>query len=284
MATRTRNAARLSVPNSSQGSHVRDPDYPREIPIYDGMSVRCGYAGTVGFPPDSAPVGASSRRIFNVLRSLVIRRAKILLEVLELDRREPGYRGFKDYTSRFLKMYDALVGFVAPHVWGVGEEHGLGLYRRHMGFRHLDVGPGTGFFIVETNPPQDIELTLLDASPHVLDFCAERLAAWNPTTIRANVLEPLPVDGPFDSAALAHVIHCLPGPMPEKARAIEHIAAVLTDDGVLFGGQCLDCRRSTHGRRSSSFAWSTFEGHSTTATTMLTGYGRSSRRPSKKSR
>ena len=161
------------------------------------------------------------------------------MEVVGLDRGEPGYRGFKDYTPRFLKTYDAFVGFVAPRVWGVGEEHGIDLYRRHMGFRHLDVGPGTGFFIVETNPPQDIELTLLDASPHVLDHCAERLAAWNPTTIRANVLEPLPLDGPFDSAALAHVIHCLPGPMPEKARAIEHIAAVLTDDGVLFGGTVL---------------------------------------------
>lgn len=156
-----------------------------------------------------------------------------------MDPSEPGYKGFKDYTPRLLKRYDALVGFVAPHVWGVEAEHGLNLYRRHMGFQHLDVGPGTGFFIAETNPPRDIELTLLDASPHVLDLCAERLAVWNPTTIRANVLEPLPVDGPFDSAALAHVIHCLPGPMPEKARAIEHIAAVLTDDGVLFGGTVL---------------------------------------------
>lgn len=156
-----------------------------------------------------------------------------------LDPNEPGYKGFKAYTPRFLARYDALVGFVAPHVWRVGAEHGLDLYGRHMGSRHLDVGPGTGYFIVETNPPQDIELTLVDASPYVLDHAAERLAAWRPTTIRANVLEPLPVDGPFDSAALAHVIHCLPGPMPEKARAIEHIAAVLNHNGVLFGGTVL---------------------------------------------
>jgi hypothetical protein len=65
------------------------------------------------------------------------------------------------------------------------------------------------------------------------------LAKWNPKTIKASVLEPLPVTGPFDSAALAHVIHCLPGPMAAKAPAIEHIAAVLTDDGVLFGGTVL---------------------------------------------
>lgn len=161
------------------------------------------------------------------------------MDVVVLDPSEPGYKGFKDYTPRFLKIYDALVGFVAPHVWRVGAEHGLDLYRRHMGSRHLDVGPGTGYLIVETDPPRDIELTLVDASPYVLDHCAETLAAWSPTTIRANVLELLPVDGPFDSAALAHVIHCLPGPMPEKARAIEHIAAVLNNNGVLFGGTVL---------------------------------------------
>jgi SAM-dependent methyltransferase len=103
----------------------------------------------------------------------------------------------------------------------------------------LDVGPGTGYFIAKSKPPQDIELTLVDANPHVLDHCAVTLAAWEPTTVEANVLEPLPVEGPFDSAALAHVIHCLPGPMAAKARAIEHLAAVLTNDGVLFGGTVL---------------------------------------------
>lgn len=53
------------------------------------------------------------------------------------------------------------------------------------------------------------------------------------------MLEPLPEDGPFDSAGFAHVIHCLPAPMSAKARAIEHIAAVLSDEGVLFGGTVL---------------------------------------------
>jgi SAM-dependent methyltransferase len=157
-----------------------------------------------------------------------------------LNRDEPGYKGFKDYTSRFLKLYDPWVlGFMAPRVWKMGGEPGLDLYRKHMGRRHLDVGPGTGYFIAESRPPDDTELTLVDPNPHVLDHCAKTLAAWRPTMVRANVLEPLPVQGPFDSAALAHVIHCLPGPMGAKAKAIEHTAAVLSRDGVLFGGTVL---------------------------------------------
>jgi SAM-dependent methyltransferase len=162
------------------------------------------------------------------------------LPLTDGDSSEPGYKGFKDYTPRFLKTYDAWVlGFMAPRVWKMGDEPGLALYRKHMGRRHLDVGPGTGYFIAESKPPQDIELTLVDPNPNVLDHCAKTLAQWEPIMVRANVLKPLPLEGPFDSAALTHVIHCLPGPLAAKAPAIKHIASVLTHDGRLFGGTVL---------------------------------------------
>lgn len=157
-----------------------------------------------------------------------------------MDSAAPGYKGFKDYTRRFLKTYDPwVVGFMVPRVWKTSPAPGLALYREHLGPRHLDVGPGTGYFIAEASPPADTQITLLDANPAVLDHCAERLAAWRPTLVEANVLQPLATEGPFDSAALAHVLHCLPGPMPAKAGAVQHIAAVLSDDGVLFGGTVL---------------------------------------------
>lgn len=153
---------------------------------------------------------------------------------------DPGYKGYKDYTPRLLRTYDPwVVGFMGPRVWKMGSEPGLSGYRRYMGHRHLDVGPGTGYFIVESDPPDDIELTLVDPNPHVLDWCAETLAQWSPTLVEANVLQPLPVEGPFDSAALNHVIHCLPGPMAAKTAAIENVAEVLAEDGVLFGGTVL---------------------------------------------
>ena len=45
--------------------------------------------------------------------------------------------------------------------------------------------------------------------------------------------------GPFDSAALSYVLHCLPGPQSQKAAAIRNAAAVLAPEGVLFGGTVL---------------------------------------------
>ena len=53
------------------------------------------------------------------------------------------------------------------------------------------------------------------------------------------MLKPLPVDGPFDSAALHLVIHCLPGPLSRKALALVNVAAVLAPTGVLFGASVL---------------------------------------------
>ena len=59
------------------------------------------------------------------------------------------------------------------------------------------------------------------------------------TTVEADVCKPLPVGGPFDSAALNGVLHCLPGPLPRKAVAVANVSAVLAPTGVLFGATIL---------------------------------------------
>jgi SAM-dependent methyltransferase len=61
----------------------------------------------------------------------------------------------------------------------------------------------------------------------------------HPATVQADVMKPLPLDGPFDSAALSYVLHCLRGPQSNKASAIRNITDVLAPDGVLFGGTVL---------------------------------------------
>jgi hypothetical protein len=47
------------------------------------------------------------------------------------------------------------------------------------------------------------------------------------------------VEGPYRSAALNAVLHCLPGPKERKALAVANIASVLAHDGVLFGATVL---------------------------------------------
>jgi SAM-dependent methyltransferase len=157
-----------------------------------------------------------------------------------MDRDDAAYKGQREYTPLFLKIYDPLIlGFFAPVVWRCPTTRLVEGYRRHLGHRHLEVGPGTGYFLARAGMPDGSPVTLLDPNVHVLGHASRRLQRLDITTIEADVCKPLPVHGPFDSAALNGVLHCLPGPLPHKAAAVANVADVLAPTGVLFGASIL---------------------------------------------
>lgn len=157
-----------------------------------------------------------------------------------MDRDDPAYRGQSDYTRPLLTLYDPMVlGFAARFVWRCPTTRLVEGYRQHIRDRHLDVGPGTGYFLEQSGLRDGSRVTILDPNANVLDHASRRLRHLDITAVEADVLKPLPVDGPFDSAALHLVIHCLPGPLPRKAAAVANVAAVLAPTGVLFGASVL---------------------------------------------
>ncbi len=157
-----------------------------------------------------------------------------------MDRNDPSYKGQAGYNRFLLAIYDPFVlGFMARAVWRSPIPPVVERYRRLIGRRHLDVGPGTGYFLEKAAPPSGTEVTLLDPNPNVLAHSSRRLAAMHPITIEADAMKRLPVEGRFDSAALSFVLHCLRGPQSHKAVAIRNIADVLAPQGVLFGGTVL---------------------------------------------
>lgn len=157
-----------------------------------------------------------------------------------MDRDDPAYKGQRDYTRLLLDVYDPFVlGFAAWYVWRCPTSRLVEGYRQHIRERHLDVGPGTGYFLDHAGLRDGSPVTILDPNPNVLRHVSRRLGRMDLTAVEADVLKPLPVDGPFDSAALHMVIHCLPGPMARKAVAVTDIAAVLAPTGVLFGASVL---------------------------------------------
>ena len=157
-----------------------------------------------------------------------------------MDRDDPAYGGQSEYTPFFLRIYDPLIlGVFTPLLWRCPTARLVQGYRRHLGRRHLDVGPGTGYFLERAGLPDGSAVTLLDPNVHVLEHASRRLKRLDITTVEADVCKPLPVRGPFDSAALNGVLHCLPGPLPRKAAAVANVAAVLGPTGVLFGASIL---------------------------------------------
>lgn len=182
--------------------------------------------------------------------------------------------------SRFLAIYDPLIlGVYLRWLWRCPRNVLAELYRTHTGARHLDVGPGTGYFLDVADPAAGTAITLLDPNPAVLAHAAKRLSRYAPSTVQADACEPLPLTGHFASAGRNLVPHCIPG-NERKAAAIRHVAGCLEEDGVLFGPRCSGHRRCTAGLDASLCPSSTGAGSSATARTPRKGSGVCCRRPS----
>jgi SAM-dependent methyltransferase len=161
--------------------------------------------------------------------------------VATVQRGDPEYAGQAIYSPAFLRVYDAFVyRFTCPVLWRCPKERFVELYDRHASLRHLDIGVGSGSLIDACSFPGRPEITLMDLNPNSLRAASRRLARYAPRTRQASVLEPwgLP-EGSFDSVAICHLLHCLPGSMPEKAVVFRHAKEVLAPGGVLFGATIL---------------------------------------------
>jgi hypothetical protein len=55
--------------------------------------------------------------------------------------------------------------------------------------------------------PDGTKVTILDPNRDVLEHTTRKLDRLEVTAVEADVLKPLPVDGPFDSAGMNMVIH-----------------------------------------------------------------------------
>jgi SAM-dependent methyltransferase len=167
------------------------------------------------------------------------RRAHLVGMTQLLDRSDPAYAGQAQYTPGFLAhVYDPLVvRFANRFGWRCPSARLLRFYDEHVAAEHLDVGPGTGWFLARCRfPTPTPAITLLDVNAAVLDAASAHIERYRPARVQANVLAPIDHEPEaFDSAALAHVLHCLPGSIAEKAVALDHVAALVRPGGTLFG-------------------------------------------------
>jgi len=160
-----------------------------------------------------------------------------------LNASDPAYAGQADYSPWFLAhVYDRLVlHFANPVIWRCPSRAVAMLYDEHVTDRHLDVGPGTGYFLDRCDfASPSPSITLLDINADVLNAAAARIKRYRPSIVQANVLEPLELDNAgFGSIALTHLLHCLPGSLEAKACVIDHLVPLLRPGGCLFGSTVL---------------------------------------------
>lgn len=151
---------------------------------------------------------------------------------------DPAFAGQREYSRAFLRMYDPLVlGVYCRSVWRCPAARLRAHYAEHLRGDHLDVGPGTGYFLRRVGMEADQKLTLLDPNPNVLVHAGRVLAGFEPELVLADVCKPLPLQRRYASAALNLVLHCLHA--DGKPAAVQNVARVLGADGVLFGASLL---------------------------------------------
>ncbi len=166
------------------------------------------------------------------------------IEGFSLDRSDPAYRGQAIYTRRALRLYDTLVvRFSNAVVWRCPARRILGHYRRHLTTAHLDVGPGTGYYLDRVPFPGEgaPSITLLDPNPEVLHYAARRLRRYRPMLHAGDALKPIALEpASFNSVGLGYVLHCLPGDIDAKAIVFDHVSPLLAPGGVVFGTTILN--------------------------------------------
>ncbi|WP_229909816.1 class I SAM-dependent methyltransferase [Streptomyces flavofungini] len=150
--------------------------------------------------------------------------------------------GQSGYSKPFLALYDLLVyRGTAPLLWGCPAAVSRELYDSCVGARHMDIGVGTGYLLHHTRfPVPDPRITLVDLNRNSLAHTAHRLRRYRVETVRANILEDLPVAARSqDSVGMSYLLHCVPGSLREKGIALAHAAAVVRPGGVVFGATVL---------------------------------------------
>lgn len=152
-------------------------------------------------------------------------------------------RGAGIYSTPVLGFYDLLVIHVSNSlIWRCPSEHMLAQYQQLLGQQHLDIGPGTGWYLRRAlDPAQTSQLTLVDLNANSLKKAAVDLPTGiTVTCAQADVLSGLPDDlNSFDSIAANYLLHCLPGSWERKGEALRNIARHLSDEGVFFGSTIL---------------------------------------------
>lgn len=145
------------------------------------------------------------------------------------------------YSPLVLKTYDLWVLGLSNHLlWRCPTAKLRALYDHNVSANHLDVGVGTGYFLKNAVwPSSDPKITLLDLNPNSLEAAAKRIAGLKPQTVKADVLQPLPEIGPFQSVGVCYLLHCLPGTMSQKAILFDHLLEVMAPGAKLFGATIL---------------------------------------------
>lgn len=147
--------------------------------------------------------------------------------------------GQAKFSKGFLLSYDFMIlGISNKYFWRCPTRGMVDFYNRNVTNKHLDIGVGTGYFLDKcTFPTNDPEISLADLNTNSLNWVYRRLSRYPRVRMyQRNALEPLNMAEKFDSIAVCYLLHCIPGPIEEKADTVfKNLGECLAPGGTIFG-------------------------------------------------
>jgi 2-polyprenyl-3-methyl-5-hydroxy-6-metoxy-1,4-benzoquinol methylase len=152
-----------------------------------------------------------------------------------------SHDGQKVYTKLFLKFYNfAVLFFNNKFLWKCNTSNLLQNYKNNVSKNHLDIGVGTGFYLIKTqNLLEDI--SLMDLNDNCLDLVESKLSGKNVTKHKLDILKDIDKNlyDKYDSIAFNYLIHCLPD-NGNKDAVFKNAAKMVKRSGVVFGSTIIN--------------------------------------------
>ena len=156
-------------------------------------------------------------------------------------------RGTWIYSTPILRIYDWLVPKVLNRfIWKCDTQLLVEQYTTQVGKRHIDLGPGTGYFLrrfADQKPHRFESLLLVDESQASLDHATKVLGDLGPRRMKLDLTNRESVmqlsSERANSVSASYLIHCLPRGLRDSEAMLEVISHVIGSNGVLFGSVIL---------------------------------------------
>ena len=149
---------------------------------------------------------------------------------------------YNNVVSKNIQRYDRYVNEInCEKVWKCSQKHIIDNYRKNIDEKHLEIGPGTGYFLKKENLGVDFnKLTLVDVNTEILDYSKNNLQCEcsDIDVVSHNLFTcKIPEGVDFNSVGINYVLHCVPGNLQTK---LDNLICNLGDNKYnLFGASVI---------------------------------------------
>ena len=124
-------------------------------------------------------------------------------------------------VSKNINNYDRIVNdFNCKHVWKCSTKNIIDNYQKNISNNHLEIGPGTGFFLNKKNTGINFKkLTLVDVNKDILQFSKKNLEQYysNIEILHSDLFsQKISESIYFESVGVNYVLHCVTGNLQTK--------------------------------------------------------------------